>query len=404
MISHALVVLVEEFRYTFVDKYTYIYYNRVGCISVVALLDMDAFFAMIECRRNTFLLDKPVAIIGWGKRTAVSSVNYLAKKCGVKVGMAPQMARKICPNIVLVKADFAEYESISMGIENIIDREFPRYIRYSIDEFFIDLNIPHSFEKLHRVKADIRRRYGLTCSIGVAANPVLSKIACEMSKPDGFLIVQKDQISTFLEKLEVSVIPGIGVKTQSYLQKMSIYSVKELVEFVRKGFGCRTLNELVDSLFAEDFDRKEFFKKKPPKSFGHMKTLDVNVSDLVTLKEIGFYLLYRSFLRMVREGYSAKTISLILKYAKSGNISCSKTLKDWCSDFTKLSKVVEMLLEGMFNGEPVRMLGVSLSNLKLCASNQLELFSNPEKFLKAVSVKNLEISSRLFLKKVASNA
>lgn len=369
---------------------------------MVALIDMDAFFAMIESARNRFLNGKPVAVIGWGKRTAISSVNYLAKRCGVKVGMAPQMARKVCPNVILVKADFAEYESVSLGIENLINEEFPNYIRYSIDEFFIDLNIPHAIEKLQRIKKHIYERYRITCSIGVAPNPILSKMACEASKPNGFLIIQKDQIKEFVDTLQVSAIPGIGSKTQSYLNKMNIYSVKELIEFVKKGSASRTLRELVDSLLSEDFDRKNFFKRTPPKSFGHMKTFDVNVSDRLSMKEIGFYLLYRTFLRMVREGYSAKTISVIIRYAKFDYVSCSKTLKNWCSDFITLSKALETILDRTFNEEPARMLGVSLSNLKPVVSNQLELFSNPERLLKAMSIKNTEISSMLFLKKLAN--
>lgn len=364
---------------------------------MVALLDMDAFFAMIESVRNPFLKGKPVAVIGWGKRTAVSSVNYKAKKLGVTVGMSPHMAKKTCPDVILVKADFAEYESISYGIERLVNREFPRYIRYSIDEFYIDLNLSRPMEKLHRLKRDIYEMYKLTCSVGVAPNPILSKIACERSKPNGFLVVKKDHIERFIEHLPVSIVPGVGEKTQKYLKKMNISTVKELIEFSKKGFSSRSLNDIVDSLTVINFNRKEFFKRRPPKSFGHMKTLDVNISNPLHLKEISFYLLYRSFLRMIRGGYKAKTVSLIIRYAKYDTISCSKTLRNWSSDFITLSKVIEILFDRVFSGEDVRMIGVSLSNLKSLTSIQLGLF-NSDKFLEAISIKNVEISSRLFLK------
>ncbi len=364
---------------------------------MVALLDMDSFFAMIEIVRNPFLKDKPVAIIGWGERTAISSMNYAAKRYGVKVGMPPHMAKSLCPQIVFVKADFAEYESISLGIENLLCERFPIYIRYSIDEFFIDLNVPRYLERLIELKKEIKRQYKLTCSIGISPNPVLSKIACEFSKPDGFLIVEKEKISEFLQDLDVSSIPGIGRKTQEYLRKIKINRVKELVDFAKRSVCPKTLAELVESIFTIDFDRKEFFKKKPPKSFGHMKTLDVNITSLSQIKEIGFYLLYRAFLRMIREGYRARTVSLILRYHKFQTISLSRSLKEWSSNFLRFAKVLEMLIESAFNYEPVRMLGVSLSNLKPFSVEQLELFSNHEKLLKAMSVKNLEISSKLFL-------
>ncbi|AJC74862.1 hypothetical protein AJ81_08410 [Pseudothermotoga hypogea DSM 11164 = NBRC 106472] len=368
---------------------------------MVALLDMDAFFASVECVRNPFLGGKPVAVIGWGKRTAISSVNYIAKKFGIKTGMAPQMAKKLCPNLVLVKADFAEYESISLDIESLVCRFFPIYVRSSIDEFYIDLNITNPIERLRRLKQEIFQKHRLTCSIGVAPNPVLSKIASEMCKPDGFKVVDKEQILPFVQHLPISVIPGVGQKTEEYLKRMKVETVKDLIEFSKTSFAPDSVKDLVSSLLSEDFDRKEFFRRKPPKSFSHMKTFDLDVSESYTLKQVAIYLLYRAYLRMVREGYGARTVSLIVKSAKSGTVSCSKSLSDWSNDFLKFTELLDSILSRVIGDAPVRMLGVSLSDVKPMDAVQLHLFRDSEKIMRAFQLSGVEISSKLFMKKVS---
>lgn len=368
---------------------------------MVALLDMDAFFASIECARNPYLKGRPVAVIGWGKRTAISSANYIAKNFGVKTGMAPQIAKRLCPELVLVKADFAEYEAISLDIETIVCTYFPIYIRSSIDEFYIDLNIANPIERLKKLKQEIFRKHHLTCSIGVAPNPILSKIACEECKPNGFLIIEKDQVLSFIQRLPVSVIPGVGKKTEEYLKRMNVENIGELIRFSQLTLAPESIKELVSSILNEDFDRKEFFKKKPPKSFSHMKTFDVDVSDKHVLREVAIYLLYRAYLRMIREGYGAKTISLVVKHAKLGTVSCSKSLNDWTNDFLRLTELLDSILSRAIDEGPVRMLGVYLSDVRSMNTIQLQLFRDCEKIMRALRTNGVEISSRLFMKKVS---
>lgn len=368
---------------------------------MVALLDMDAFFASVECARNPFLNGKPVAVIGWGKRTAISSANYVAKKFGVKTGMAPQIAKKLCPNLVLVKADFAEYESISLDIESLVCKFFPIYIRSSIDEFYIDLNIANPIERLKRLKQEIFQKHRLTCSIGVAPNPILSKIASETCKPNGFKMVDKEQILPFVQHLPISVIPGVGQKTEEYLKRMNVETVGNLIEFSKTPSAPESIKDLVSSLLSEGFDRKEFFRRKPPKSFSHMKTFDLDVSENYTLKQVAIYLLYRAYLRMVREGYGARTISLIVKSAKSGTVSCSRSLSDWSNDFLKFTELLDSIFSRTVGEAPVRMLGVSLSDVKPMDTLQLHLFRDSEKIMKAFRLSGVEISSKLFMRKVS---
>lgn len=365
---------------------------------MVALLDMDAFFASLECARNPFLKEKPVAVIGWGKRTAINSVNYIAKNLGAKIGMAPEMAKKICKNLVFVKADFEYYEESSLKIEEIIERTFPCYIRNSIDEFFIDLNIPNALQRLLEVKEQIFNETGATCTVGVAPNPILSKVVCEISKPNGFRILQPQETENFFKEIKISFVPGIGKKTSQYLEKQGVETLSDLINFSKNSFCPTFVKEIAQSLTIVDFDRKEFFKKNPPKSLGHMKTLDSNVENINTLKEICYYLTYRTLLRMIRDGYKAKTVSLIIRYARYQTVSVSKTLSEPTCDFLVLAKLVEMLVERLFSGDPVRMVGISFSNLRPLLSNQLNLFENREKLLKAISLKNVQISSMLCLK------
>ncbi len=361
---------------------------------MIALIDMDNYFASVEIARNPFLISKPVAVIGLGKKTVVTSANYLAKMFGVKIGTTPQEAIKLCPNIVLVKADFGEYERTSLRIYEIINKYFPIIKEASVDEFYVDcLAIENYIERLKDVKNDIREEIGITCSIGVGPNPLIAKMASEVEKPDGFVVV--NDVEEFLKTRSVSDIPGIGKVGKEMLSKIveNAYEFSQLSDSALLRYGGNSLLALSRGLTTNSYNRKVFFSIEPPKSIGHSITLDKPVKSFNELFDILEYLFYCAYIRMVRGELKTKGLSLYLKDFLGNSLSISKSLSIHNDDYYLLQKVLKELLKKLYSGNKIVKIGVSLINLKKLDFDQIGLFWENEKMKKIAQISDVKPAS-----------
>lgn len=204
---------------------------------IIAHIDMDSYYASAETRRNPELRDKPI-VIGpeprEGKaRGVVISCNYAARKFGLRSAMPISEAWRLCPNAVYLPPDFEYYESLSNEVMDIIRSKVEIFEQVSIDEAFVDLaGVVDSPEDAQRwvadLKEDLRTHTGLTCSVGIAETKTAAKIATDMHKPDGITVIGPGMIKETLAPLPVSVIPGVGVKTELMLKEMGISKVADL--------------------------------------------------------------------------------------------------------------------------------------------------------------------------------
>lgn len=199
---------------------------------VIMHLDANAFFASVEQQANPELRGKPIAVIGRG-RTIVTTASYEARAFGVKTGMNTWQAKQACPHIIFVVGDNRKYTYTSAEIMKMMLDYTPLVEVFSIDEAWMDtthsLAIFGSAENIaYQLKARIRHRFGITCSIGIAPNKLLAKLASDMKKPDGLTVIPPEEVPHILEQMPVQELCGIGKKMERHLLMMGIRTCGEL--------------------------------------------------------------------------------------------------------------------------------------------------------------------------------
>ena len=200
-------------------------------------MDMDAFYAAVEQADNPELRGRPV-IVGGSNRGVVSAASYEARVFGVHSALPIFKARQLCPQGIFLPVRMPRYREISHQIMAILAGVSPVLEQVSIDEAYVDLT---GTEKMHgpflelarRLKIAIKEKTGLTCSIGLAPNKFLAKIASDLHKPDGLTIISEADVPGFLKALPVGKIPGVGAKTLSKLQALGVTKTGELLDYPR---------------------------------------------------------------------------------------------------------------------------------------------------------------------------
>jgi DNA polymerase-4 len=364
---------------------------------IILHVDMNAFFASVEQQRDPDLRGKPVAVIGAAKRTVITTSSYEARAYGVKTGMAVWEAKQKCPHLILVVGNNREYTRISSQIVQIFLDYTPLVEVFSIDEAFLDvtgsLGIFGSAERIaYLIKAGIRQRFGITCSIGIAPNKLLAKLASDMQKPDGLTVIRPDEVAKVLERLPVKELCGVGARTARQLALYGIATCGDLGRFpvnvLRKRFGVigEQLSRMGRGLDDSPVIPAE--ESGPVKSVGHSMTLEQDIS---AHKEILKYLLQLSEMvgrRARRYNVWGKTVTLSIRYADFYTwVGKQETLHHYINRSEEIYRTAAAILETLTLEQPVRLLGVRISNLRY-ESNQLPLF--PEERKKAFMVSAMD--------------
>jgi len=366
----------------------------VGVYKLVALLDMDSYFASIECAKNPALRSRPIAVIGIGEKTVITSANYLARSYGIKTGMNIEEAKRLCNKIIFLKADFPYYELTTLKIAQIIEKYFPVYKEASIDEFYIALdNVDFPIKRLGMLKDEIYEKLSLKCTIGVGCNPYIAKTACEVSKPDGFLVV--DDVDSFSKGVDISKVLGIGKSTKHVLDELGIQTLWEFLH----SKDCGMLDTLKMSIL-KTYTESEFFRVELPKSMGHILTLDTSIRSLDEIIEIGKYLLFGLYAKLVRFKMGTKSISVYLKLSNGSFFSTSKSIGNFSNDYVLISKVIEQMYGKLYTSGSVVKIGISLQQLKYLGGFQCSLFWEDElrKFEKIAQLDNVHLGGFYTLK------
>ncbi|MEF8799249.1 MAG: DNA polymerase IV, partial [Candidatus Bipolaricaulota bacterium] len=212
-------------------------------------VDMDSYFASVEQQANPNLRGKPIVVTGKPTiKSVVAAASKEAKKCGVESAMATWKAQKKCPGLILVPGDPDKYEWITNIFFDILRSYSPKLEPFGVDEAFLDVTTKvqeyRSPEKLvERIKKDVEEEFGerITCSVGIARNKLLAKLASDMEKPDGVTWIRGDEVSDVLEEISLTDFCGIGARTEKRLNRLGVSSVSELGDFpekeLKKEFG-----------------------------------------------------------------------------------------------------------------------------------------------------------------------
>jgi DNA polymerase-4 len=333
-------------------------------------VDMDAFYASVEVIKDPSLKGKPVIVGGQGGRGVVTSASYEARAFGVRSAMPTIQARRLCPRGIFLSNDFAAYQELSGRIREVFLSFTPLVEPLSLDEAFLDVS---GSVRLFGGPADIARAVraaiaalGLTCTVGVAPNKFLAKLASTAAKPNGLLVIPPDGIEDFLHPLPVTALWGVGEATGEGLRRLGIKTVGDLAKVPR-----RTLERAIgDSLgnhlshLAAGVDDRPVTPHEPAKSVGSEETFasDLDAHDAI-LKEV-LRLADRTAGRLRAKGLCGRTVTLKVRWSNFQTITRSKTLPAEVDTSAEIYAVARELYEKVAPGAPrIRLIGVSVTSL-----------------------------------------
>lgn len=350
-------------------------------------VDMNAFFAAVEQHDNPDLKGKPVIVCGDPeKRSVVSTASYEARAYGVKSGMPVTQARRLCPQGVFIRGNIAKYVDISMRIVDIFKSFTPLVEPFSIDEAFLDVTgcdvlFGSPVEIAKQIKKKLRERFDLRCSIGIAPNKLLAKMASDMQKPDGLVVLTYEDVPTKIWPLPVRDLVGVGESTEKALHRMSIKTIGELAKYplrsLERRFGVVGRALHLAALGMDDSPVQAV--ALPVKSMSNEYTLPEDTADPDILKAHILRLFGEVGMRLRQAGYLGKTVVVKFRYDDFITVMRSETVRDYIdSDRAIFQKAWELFTRHWVNWRKVRLVGVGITHLiqrKNC-QRQLSLFDD----------------------------
>lgn len=355
---------------------------------------MDAFFASVEQQANPRLRGKPVAVIGSGGRTVVTTRSYEARAFGVKTGMNIYEARKLCPHLILVVGDNEKYTHTCRELSVLYNRYTPDIEIYSIDEAFLDVTTTHHLfggpvAIGASIKKEVKDQFGINCTVGIAPNILMAKLASDIAKPDGLKWIKPEETETVLKDLPVGELWGIGSATTERLEQFGIRTCGELgkapVSLLRNKFGI--MGETLKHMGLGRCDRPLIVREGNPKSIGHSMTLPEDISDREAITSELLKLSSMVGRRARTYGFAGKKITLTVRYADFKTFTKQAALQAYSNGTHEIYHAARDILDSIRLADKVRLLGVSLSELLQDNGGQLALFHDDAKeksILKAV--------------------
>ena len=357
-----------------------------GCLMILHV-DMDAFYASVEERDQPTLVGKPVIVGGTPEgRGVVAAANYVARKFGVHSAMPAATAKRLCPHAVFLRSRMAYYAEVSEQIRTIFEHYTPLVEPLSLDEAFLDVT---GSEPLfgsavgigHRIKQDIRDHLNLVASVGVAPNKFLAKIASDLEKPDGFVIVEPGQEQQFLDPLPVGRLWGVGRVTGRVFDKLGIHTIGRLrqvpIELLRHHFG-NSAEHLWN--LAHGIDERRVIPEREAKSISHETTFAQDIEDVEILRAWLLELSEQVGCRMRRHGLRGRTVNLKVRFGDFSTVTRAQTLPEATNVTQEIWQTVSQMLAERMPARrlKVRLLGVGMSGLTDRELAQLSLFPEAE--------------------------
>ena len=353
---------------------------------IILHIDMDAFFASVEQRDHEEYRGKPVIIGGLGPRGVVSTASYEARKFGVHSAMPMVTARRRCPDAIFLPGDHAKYSAVSRQIFSVLARFSPVIEQLSIDEGFLDLT---GMERLmadpraygEEIKRAVREETGLTASVGVAPNKFLAKLASDMEKPDGLVVIRPEEAERVLAPLPVSRIFGVGKKTEARLSALGFKTIGQLAAADRsrlaRALGDRMAAQLI--ALAHGLDDRPVEPTRAAQSIGREETFDEDIHSREEAERVLLSLSEEVGWRLRREGLSARTVTLKLRFAPFDTYTRQQTFPDPVSFDEDIFSAARALVRAfpVPPGAGIRLLGVSVGGLT--EEGELSLFDDHEK-------------------------
>jgi DNA polymerase-4 len=334
-------------------------------------VDMDAFFVEVERRRDPSLVGSPVAVGGAGARGVVASASYEARRHGVHSAQAMSMARRLCPQLVVVPPSHMLYEEASAQVFEIFRSFTPLVEGLSLDEAFLDVSglrrhHPGPVEVATAIRVEIRARLRLPASVGVASSKFLAKLASEAAKPDGLLHVPAETQLEFLHGLPVESLWGVGPATLAGLRRLGVVTVGDLAQLpdtaVLSALGPTHGRHLIS--LANGIDPRPVTPDIEAKSISVEETYERDLVGAESIEAALLSLAQRLGGRLRRSGVAPRTITLKVRFDDFSTITRSVTLAGPRPNPRDLYHTALDLLGSVDASRPVRLLGLGGSGLE----------------------------------------
>jgi len=355
-------------------------------VRIILHVDIDAFYASAEQSVNPSLKNK-LLIVGAdpkeGKgRGVVLTASYEARRYGVHSGQPISQAYRLCPNAIYIRPNWQLYEQLSSRIMTTLKAFGDKPEQVSIDEAFLDVTSKVAgYEDVTNlvvaIKNAIKQETELTCSVGVAPNKSVAKIASDFNKPDGLTIVKPNEVTSFLAPLPVSKISGIGPKSQKLLEGLGIRTIGELashsVEELTRYFGK---NGVWMWNIANVIDNSEVVEYYERKSISAERTFEEDIDDYRVVQKTLDLLSDEVANVLKNEGYLFKTAGIKVRFADFDTVTRERTLKDHTSSKQVLiTRCKELFKDFEKDGRRIRLVGVRVSSLKKISPKQKDLLA-----------------------------
>lgn len=354
-------------------------------------IDMDAFFASVEVTRDPSLAGKPLIIGGaWeDQRGVVSTASYEARTYGVHSAMPLSQAKKLCPQGIFMRGNFEHYREASAKVRAILESVTPLVQMASIDEAYLDVTGSQRIFGgddgiAHHIKSEIHAQTKLPCTVAISPNKLVSKVASDEGKPNGYVRVVSGEERSFLAPLALRKLPGAGPQTCAALERLGIRTLGDLAEaplgMLERSFGHQTAIGLQRR--AQGISTSEVETERAPKSISRETTFPEDVLEWPQVEQTLAYLTERCMFTLREEGLEAKRVTLKVRYSDFETKTFAHTLEEPTAvDAEVIEALRALVIKGKSRRARIRLVGVGLDQLRY-NQHQLPLFGgkNTEKW------------------------
>lgn len=337
-------------------------------------VDMDAFYASVEIKKQPELAGRPV-VVGGGHRGVVAAASYEARRYGVRSAMSMSQALRLCPRAVVIPPDRAAYQAASSAVMAILRDVTPLVEPLSLDEAFLDVSgairgIGRPAVIAMRIRERTASELGLTCSVGVASTKFVAKLASARCKPDGLLVVPAAKVLDFLHPLPVTALWGVGARTGDSLRRLGIRTVKDLADTpadtLRRAVGSAAAHHLGE--LANGIDPRRVEPDDVEKSISSDRTLDADLTVEADVRRELLRVAEEVGTRVRGKGYVARTVGIKIRFADFRTVTRVRTLDTWTESTARIYDTAVELYRSLDLDQPrVRLVGVKCEGLREAA-------------------------------------
>lgn len=351
----------------------------------IAHFDLDAFYVNVEYLRNARLRGKPIAVGGHSDRGVIASCSYEARKFGVHSAMPTRLAKRLCPDLIIIRGDMDSYSRFSNMVTEIIQSEVPMFEKSSIDEFYIDMTGMDKFFGTSRFVQHLRKKIikesGLSISHALATNKLISKVATNECKPDGQIEIKPGNEKLFLAPLPIEKMPMIGSQTATLLRRMGVETISILSQIpVEMMINLLGKNGVELWRRSQGIDETPIVPYHEQKSIGTENTFETDTIDVQFLHKELVRMTEKIAFELRCNNKLTGCITVKIRYSDFQTMTMQSTIAYTANDHLLIQKVKEIFTRLYDRRQLLRLIGVRFTNL-VQGSYQINIFEDSQEMI-----------------------